>query len=97
MAQECKNELDKAQEEALESPGWPSESESENTMVALVRGAGFGVVDTGCGRGLVGEATLKKHEELLKQYSMGIKDMDQVQGKHFFHHVDKSHGSNAAG
>ena len=30
-----------------------------DTMVSLVHDAGLGAVDTGCGRGLVGEATLQ--------------------------------------
>lgn len=66
LAQEYKDELEKAQEEALKSPDWSSESETEETLVALVHSAGNGVVDTGCGRGLVGEETLRRREDLLK-------------------------------
>lgn len=59
---EYRDEFERAQEEALAEPQ-DSESETEEeTLVALVRSAGYGVVDTVCGRGL----TLQRHEELLK-------------------------------
>lgn len=51
LAQEYKDELDRAQEEALAESEASSVSQ-DKTLVALVHEAGFGVVDAGCGRGL---------------------------------------------
>ena len=44
-----------------------SEEEGEGTdesLVALVHQPGLGVVDTGCGRGLVGETTPRSHDQV---------------------------------
>lgn len=50
----------------------PSSDEEEQSpsesQCALVHDAGFGIIDTGCGRGIVGEKTLQRHLELLQGY-----------------------------
>ena len=42
--------------------------DEEETSCALVHEAGYGVVDTGCGRGIIGENTLEKHLVELKKH-----------------------------
>lgn len=44
---------------------------SENQQ-CMTHPAGYGVVDTGCGRGLIGEETLRRHEERLRQKGLKI-------------------------
>ena len=55
-----------------------SEEEGEGTdesLVALVHQPGLGVVDTGCGRGLVGEQTLKRHQEAMTKFGLDIEEL----------------------
>ena len=57
-----------------------SEEEDENdvnaeTVCALVHDAGFGVVDTGCGRGLVGQNTLDRHVEKMSEHGIQIVEL----------------------
>eukprot|EP00913_Durusdinium_trenchii_P020129 g18917.t1 len=75
MAISYKDELDLAQEEMLQSPADSEESEEEESLVALVHSPGHGVVDTGCGRGLIGEDTLKRHEAVLAEYNLKVKEL----------------------
>ncbi|CAK9013225.1 unnamed protein product [Durusdinium trenchii] len=85
LAQAYRDELDIAQEEALKESGSEdsmmeeTDEEAEyldgETVVALVHAAGHGVVDTGCGRGLVGEKTLQRHEKVLNEHGYEIKEM----------------------
>ena len=85
LAQAYKDELDTAQDEALKESGSEdsmmeeTDEEAEylegETVVALVHAAGHGVVDTGCGRGLVGERTLQRHEKVLNEHGYEIKEM----------------------
>ncbi|CAK9106407.1 unnamed protein product, partial [Durusdinium trenchii] len=70
-----KDELDLAQEELLRTPEDSTESEEDETLVALVHSPGHGVVDTGCGRGLIGEDTLKRHEAVLAEYDLAVKEL----------------------
>ena len=53
-----------------------SSAEEEESVVALVHEAGFGVVDTGCGRGIVGEETLAKHQVRLRQHGLEIQELE---------------------
>eukprot|EP00913_Durusdinium_trenchii_P018461 g17343.t1 len=58
-----------------------AESEDEDdgeTLAALVHDAGYGVVDTGCGRGLVGEETLARHQEALRQHGLEVEELTHV-------------------
>ena len=41
----------------------------------LTHPAGFGVLDTGCGRGIVGEVTLRKHEIALNKTGLRITEL----------------------
>eukprot|EP00913_Durusdinium_trenchii_P028931 g27126.t1 len=85
LAQAYKDELDTAQDEALKESGSEdsmmeeTDEEAEyldgETIVALVHAAGHGVVDTRCGRGLVGEKTLQRHEKVLNEHGYEIKEM----------------------
>ena len=85
LAQAYKDELDIAQDEALKESGSEdsmmeeTDEEAEyldgETIVALVHAAGHGVVDTRCGRGLVGEKTLQRHEKVLNEHGYEIKEM----------------------
>ena len=57
-----------------------SEEEDENdvnneTVCALVHDAGFGVVDTGCGRGLVGQNTLDRHVRKMKEHDLQLVEL----------------------
>ena len=56
-----------------------SDDDAEETTVALVHEAGFGVVDTGCGRGIVGENTLAKHQAKLEKHGWSIEDLPHHQ------------------
>eukprot|EP00435_Cladocopium_sp_Y103_P051560 s1160_g16.t1 len=42
----------------------------------LVHPAGFGVVDTGCGRGVIGSDTLTRHEEALRQHGLQVEELE---------------------
>eukprot|EP00435_Cladocopium_sp_Y103_P015753 s1700_g3.t2 len=46
------------------------------TSCHLVHPAGFGVVDTGCGRGVIGEETLKRHEGALCKHGLHIEELE---------------------
>lgn len=60
--------------EAFEEP--PSDDEpGEETSCHLVHPAGFGVVDTGCGRGVVGEETLLKHQQALQRHGLQTEEL----------------------
>lgn len=47
----------------------------EETSCHLVHPAGFGVVDTGCGRGVIGEETLTRHEGALRRHGLHIEEL----------------------
>ena len=51
------------------------EQQTDESVVALVHEAGFGVVDTGCGRGIVGEETLDKHRGRLLRHGFDIEEL----------------------
>ena len=51
------------------------ESKTDEVVCNLVHAAGYGVVDTGCGRGLVGEDTLLRHQQELKKFGKQIKEL----------------------
>ena len=53
-----------------------SEDDAEETACQLLHPAGWGVVDTGCGRGVIGANTLKRHEEQLGRYGMNITELE---------------------
>ena len=53
-----------------------SDDEQEETACQLLHPAGWGVVDTGCGRGVIGENTLKRHENQLMKYDMKITELE---------------------
>eukprot|EP00438_Fugacium_kawagutii_P025213 Skav222622 [mRNA] locus=scaffold4205:86469:93548:+ [translate_table: standard] len=59
-----------------EEPESDDEEDGPDTLVSLVHDAGLGVVDTGCGRGLVGEETLLRHEVQLKKHQLSITELD---------------------
>eukprot|EP00438_Fugacium_kawagutii_P020699 Skav229155 [mRNA] locus=scaffold2275:264912:272030:- [translate_table: standard] len=61
--------------DACLEPDSEEEIEETESFVALVHQAGHGVVDTGCGRGLVGEATLKKHQEAMKRFDLEVEEL----------------------
>ena len=51
------------------------ESKTDEVVCNLVHAAGYGVVDTGCGRGLVGEETLLRHQRELEKFGKQIKEL----------------------
>ena len=51
------------------------ETKTDEVACNLVHAAGFGVVDTGCGRGLVGEETLARHQQELNKLGKKIKEL----------------------
>ena len=51
------------------------ESKTDEVACNLVHAAGYGVVDTGCGRGLVGEDALLRHQQELKKFGKQIKEL----------------------
>lgn len=56
----------------------PSDDDSEQgdeTSCSLVHPAGFGVVDTGCGRGVIGEQTLQRHEAAMLKHGLRLEDL----------------------
>ena len=52
------------------------QSEQPETACALVHSPGFGIVGTGCGRGLVGSKTLERHVAVLEQHGKTIRDLE---------------------
>ena len=62
------NDIEKGEVLILEETS-DDEDETKQDEVAcnLVHAAGYGVVDTGCGRGLVGEDTLLRHQQELQK------------------------------
>ena len=61
--------------EPIVEPGTDDEDDSDETACHLLHPAGFGVVDTGCGRGIVGEETLARHEGRLKEHGLFIEEL----------------------
>ena len=55
----------------------PSHDEDGEPQSAcnLVHPAGHGVVDTGCGRGVIGDETLLRHEQALKKHGLFIEEL----------------------
>ena len=54
-----------------------SEDEEEAEMACqLLHPAGWGVVDTGCGRGVIGANTLKRHEDQLSRHGLSIDELE---------------------
>ena len=51
------------------------ESRTDEVACNLVHAAGYGVVDTGCGRGLVGEQTLLRHQQELEKFGRQVKEL----------------------
>ena len=51
------------------------ESQPQESMCALVHEPGYGILDTGCGRGLVGANTLERHIKMLSKHGMNIKEL----------------------
>ena len=51
------------------------ETKTDEVACNLVHAAGFGVVDTGCGRGLIGEETLARHQQELDKIGKKIKEL----------------------
>ena len=70
------NDMEKDEVMILEETS-DDEAESQTDEVAcnLVHAAGYGVVDTGCGRGLVGEETLVRHQRELERFGKEIKEL----------------------
>ena len=67
------------QEELTEALCTDEDSDQEDdaeTTCALVHEAGYGVVDTGCGRGIIGENTLEKHVAELKRHGKRCEDIE---------------------
>eukprot|EP00435_Cladocopium_sp_Y103_P011882 s2377_g3.t1 len=58
----------------------PSDDEHElldgESTCRLVHPAGYGVVDTGCGRGVIGAETLKRHEGALQKHGLHVEDLE---------------------
>ena len=62
----AKERRDRKQREQSEDNAADENEESEESVdCSLVHNVGFGVVDTGCGKGLIGEETLKRHKSKL--------------------------------
>ena len=79
QSRSMQTELDQENDDVL--VGEETESESEEpaeTLAVLVHGTGFGVLDTGCGRGLVGEETLQRHETELRRHGLEITELEDV-------------------
>lgn len=70
------NDIEKGEVLILEETS-DDEDETKQDEVAcnLVHAAGYGVVDTGCGRGLVGEDTLLRHQQELRKLGKEIKEL----------------------
>ena len=54
-----------------------AESRPQESMCALVHAAGFGILDTGCGRGLVGAKTLERHVDKLRTHGYDITELPE--------------------
>ena len=55
----------------------PASSDDEKeSPCQLMHPAGWGVVDTGCGRGVIGENTLKRHEVQLKKIGLAVDELE---------------------
>ena len=52
------------------------EDEAGETACQLLHPAGWGVVDTGCGRGVIGANTLRRHEEQLGRHGLSITELE---------------------
>ena len=61
-------------DKVVEEP--PSEDEAEESACGLIHPAGFGVVDTGCGRGVVGSETLRRHEIELNKHGLMVEELE---------------------
>ncbi len=59
----------------IEEPASEDEVEGE-TACQLLHPAGWGVVDTGCGRGVIGSNTLRRHEEQLERHGLSIQELE---------------------
>ena len=60
----------------FEEPPSDEETDGANQSTChLVHQAGFGVVDTGCGRGVIGESTLERHEEALRRHGLHVEEL----------------------
>lgn len=64
------------------------EDEENHIYIYLVHQAGRGVVDTGCGRGLVGSETLEKHKKKLAEIGETITELPNQ--KHVFRYGNGS-------
>lgn len=54
-----------------------SEDEGEaETACQLLHPAGWGVVDTGCGRGVIGANTLRRHEDQLSRHGLSVEELE---------------------
>ena len=53
------------------------ESRPQESNCGLVHAAGYGTLDTGCGRGLVGENTLARHIERLEEHGHCYKELPE--------------------
>eukprot|EP00435_Cladocopium_sp_Y103_P050503 s1907_g15.t1 len=61
----------------VEPPSDAEDSEQcEESSCHLIHPAGFGVVDTGCGRGVIGEETLKRHEEEMLKHGLRLEELE---------------------
>ena len=70
------NDMGKSEVMVMEDPSDSEDEAKEDEVVCnLVHAAGYGVVDTGCGRGLVGEETLLRHQKELERFGMQIKEL----------------------
>lgn len=68
---------------------------TEQQAVMIVHDQGYGCIDTGCGKGLVGTDTLSKHQAMLKQLGEDITwmpDAPVIKFKYGNGHVDSSIG-----
>lgn len=53
-----------------------SSDDEKESPCQLMHPAGWGVVDTGCGRGVIGENTLRRHESHLQQFGLEIEELE---------------------
>eukprot|EP00435_Cladocopium_sp_Y103_P001390 s2644_g1.t1 len=66
---------DQVENSVFFEPPSDDETDPSETVCHLVHPAGFGVVDTGCGRGVIGEETLKRHEQALKNHGLFVEEL----------------------
>lgn len=72
--------VDSLSEIPFKEPGSSEEEEEsrfQESNCALIHAAGFGILDTGCGRGLVGANTLDRHVAKLKQHGYDIVELPE--------------------